>query len=260
MRNCLLKFYSVHFLLIFVIKVRFAMNTRIKIVLVLSVISLTAYFFISSNSTPDLSSQNISPPKLLVDENAQLQSEMAILTIPIEQTEAPELDTTKPETITTQSDIQFYGIAKQSTEAKDILLEAGVLPSDLAEEAYLEFDLDTLRSLEVGDTFDIEIPQTLETFSTEVTQTQGFPNGDKSVFGRLVGSDGEFHNSVMTVGEDALYGQITTPSGNYVFETKGKHGWLAAKRDLYKSHVEFEPVREVQNGQGGIVLAEPHNN
>ncbi len=236
------------------------MNTRIKIVLVLAGISATIYFFIGGDSNANHFAQKSSPPILQVNNNSKLDPQMAILNIPKKRIENTESGATEIETIEDESAPQFSGIAKQSADARAILEEAGVLPTDLAEEAYLEFDLETLRSLEVGDTFDLEIPQTLETFSTEVTQTLDFANGDRSVFGRLVGSDGEFHNSVMTVGEDALYGQMTTPSGNYVFETKGKHGWLAAKRDLYKNHVEFEPVREVQDGQGGIVLTEPHKN
>lgn len=236
------------------------MDARIKIVLILSAFSAIFYFFISGNRTTINSPAESSVPILNEDRNSKLQPQMAILNIPIKSKEDVESDISEPAIPVVSSDSQFSGIAKQSAQAKAILEKAGILPTDLAEEAYLEFDLESLRALEVGDTFDIEIPQTLETFSTEVTQTKRFANGDRSVFGRLIGSDGEFHNSVMTVGEDALYGQITTPSGNYVFETKGKHGWLAAKRDLYKSHVEFEPVRELQDGQEGIVLAEPHKN
>ena len=151
----------------------------------------------------------------------------------------------------------FNGISRPSDEAKEILEEAGVLPEDLKGESYVEFDLDSLRSLEVGDTFNLEIPQTLEMFSAEVTKVNTFDNGDKSVFVRLVGSDGAMHTTVLTVGEDALYGQFTTASGNYVFESKGKHGWLAAKRDLYKSHVEFEAVQMDTSNDDSIEVIAP---
>jgi hypothetical protein len=158
----------------------------------------------------------------------------------------------------TQEDVVYSGITRISDEAKAILEEAGVLPEDLSEEAYVEFDLDTLRGLEVGDTFNLEIPQTSEMFSTEVTKVEEFNNGDKSVFGRLIGSDGAFHTSVLTVGVDAVYGQFTTVSGNYVFESKGKHGWLAAKRDLYKKHVEFEAINpEPSTEASSSIIAPP---
>ena len=80
-------------------------------------------------------------------------------------------------------------------------------------------------------------------YAAEVTKIEKFNKGDKSVFGRLVGSDGVLHTTVLTVGEDAVYGQFTTVAANYVFESKGKYGWIAAKRDLYRNHVEIEAVQ-----------------
>ena len=158
-------------------------------------------------------------------------------------------------------EVAFSGISRISNEAKSILQEAGVLPKDLSQEAYVEFDLDSLRKLEAGDTYNLEIPQTSEMFSAEVTKIEEFSNGDKSVFGRLIGSDGVFHTNVLTVGQDAVYGQFTTASGNYVFESKGKYGWLAAKRDLYKKHVEFEAVHSEASleGSGSVIVAPPKN-
>ncbi|KZN58441.1 hypothetical protein [Pseudoalteromonas luteoviolacea] len=132
-------------------------------------------------------------------------------------------------------------IASTSDKAREVLVTAGVLVRDISEEAYVEFDLNAMQQLEVGDTFDLTIPQTTEMHRAEVTQVNVFPNGDKSVFAQVTGSDNRFHNSVMTVGSNAIYGQFTVSSGNYVFESHGKHGWIAAKRDLYKNHVEHTP-------------------
>ena len=84
------------------------------------------------------------------------------------------------------------------------------------------------------------IPQTSETFIAEVTFVDTASNGDKSIFGNVTGADGRFHTTVLTVGKNAIYGQFTAPSGNYVFESKNQYGWIAAKRDLYRKHVEFE--------------------
>lgn len=134
----------------------------------------------------------------------------------------------------------FYAVNKLSDKAKSILNEAGVLPTDLNNEAYIEFDLPSLRSLEAGDNFELMIPQSAETFIAEVTFIDVASNGDKSIFGNVTGADGRFHTTVLTVGKDAVYGQLTAPSGNYVFESKDQYGWIAAKRDLYKKHVEFE--------------------
>ena len=56
----------------------------------------------------------------------------------------------------------------------------------------------------------------------------------------MIGANGAMHTTILTVGNDAVYGQFTAPSGNYVFESKGQYGWIAAKRDLYKSHIEHQ--------------------
>jgi len=142
----------------------------------------------------------------------------------------------------TKTDIEapFYAINKLSDKAQSVLSEAGVLPSDLNNEAYIEFDLTSLRELEAGDNFELMIPQSAETFIAEVTFIDVATNGDKSIFGNVTGADGRFHTTVLTVGQNAVYGQLTAPSGNYVFESKDQYGWIAAKRDLYRKHVEFE--------------------
>ena len=134
----------------------------------------------------------------------------------------------------------FYAVNKPSTQAKQILQTAEVLPKDLNNEAYIEFDLDSLRTLEPGQNFELLIPQTQASFIAEVTSISESGNGDKSIFGKVTGVDGRFHTTVLTVGENAVYGQLTVPSGNYVFESKDQYGWIAAKRDLYRSHEEEE--------------------
>ncbi|RRS09775.1 hypothetical protein EAG18_04660 [Pseudoalteromonas sp. J010] len=152
-------------------------------------------------------------------------------------------------TSTSQKDLQatsqhkdsdFYAVNKVSDKAKAVLEAAKVLPKDLNNEAYIEFDLASLRKLEGGDNFELLIPQTQESFIAEVTGISSAENGDKSVFGKVTGADGRFHTTVLTVGKDAVYGQLTAPSGNYVFESKDQYGWIAAKRDLYRSHQEEE--------------------
>lgn len=135
---------------------------------------------------------------------------------------------------------EFSAVNRLSDKAKQILINARVLPTDLHNEAYIEFDLNALQALEIGENFDLAIPQTTETFTAEITNVTESENGDKSIVGKIVGVDGDMHNTILTVGKDAVYGQFTAPSGNYVFESKGKYGWIAAKRDLYKSHIEHD--------------------
>ncbi|MBB1399003.1 hypothetical protein [Pseudoalteromonas sp. SG44-8] len=170
----------------------------------------------------------------------------------------------KPKVAVNQTHDEFDAINRLSEKAEQILKASGFLPTDLHNEVYIEFDLVALRKLKQGDNFDLAIPQTAETFSAEVTNVIAASNGDKSIFGRVLGADGRFHTTVMTIGADAIYGQLTAPSGNYVFEGKGQYGWLATKRDLYKNHMEHQvtnqPTLEPSNGEDPFAPKAEGNN
>lgn len=175
----------------------------------------------------------------------------------------PSVSATQP-AVVDQTHDEFDAINRLSEKAEQVLKASGLLPTDLHNEAYIEFDLVALRKLKQGDNFDLAIPQTAETFSAEVTNIIAASNGDKSIFGRVLGADGRFHTTVMTIGEDAIYGQLTAPSGNYVFESKGQYGWLAAKRDLYKNHMEHQvtkqPTPQPSNGEDPFAPKPTGNN
>lgn len=200
-----------------------------------------SYWFFSGSNPEIVQAPSMQKDALIVNKNVVKAEPLVVSSSPKQQIEiAP--NTTKEITQDVERLPQDIGeIASISDDAQAVLIEAGVLVKDISEEAYVEFNLAAMRQLEVGDTFDLTIPQTTEMHRAEVTQVDVFPNGDKSVFAKVTGSDNRFHNSVMTVGNDAIYGQFTVPSGNYVFESHGKHGWIAAKRDLYKNHVEHTP-------------------
>lgn len=152
---------------------------------------------------------------------------------------------------------EFDAVNRLSDKAKQVLINAKVLPTDLHNEAYVEFDLSSLQALKAGENFDLAIPQTAETYTAEVTNVVSAENGDKSIFGKVTGVDGQMHNTVLTVGKDAVYGQFTAPSGNYVFESKGKYGWIAAKRDLYKNHIEHDVSALKPKREKGVDIFAP---
>ncbi len=183
--------------------------------------------------------------------NAEAQTAVALTKPVIELSEIAQED------IEIKDEREFSGISRLSEKSESVLKTAGLLPNDLDNAAFVEFDLDALRVLEVGDTFELDIPQTTENFSAEVTQVDTFDNGDKSIIGSVTGLNGQFHTTVITVGKGALYGQFTTLSGNWVFESKDQYGWIAAKRDLYKNHVEFEPVRTGSISKGADDIFAP---
>ncbi|KZN40719.1 hypothetical protein N474_15800 [Pseudoalteromonas luteoviolacea CPMOR-2] len=214
---------------------------KLAFLLILSCISVSYWFFSKPNDVIESieTVQEVAPE---IDKNVNQLEVVGVANSPKPEMEIAPIATKKSTVKMERLPLDIGEIASISEEAKEVLVEAGVLVRDISEEAYVEFDLAAMQQLEVGDTFDLTIPQTTEMHRAEVTQVDIFPNGDKSVFAQVTGSDNRFHNSVMTVGSNAIYGQFTVSSGNYVFESHGKHGWIAAKRDLYKNHVEHTPV------------------
>ncbi|WP_440056342.1 hypothetical protein ACSLBF_19725 (plasmid) [Pseudoalteromonas sp. T1lg65] len=207
----------------------------------LLITGFSAYLYFDKQQAPELSHSQVQ------QQSSPLQSVSSLKNI--QDTSTVKVTQNKPINNEPVNQSDFYAVNKLSDVAKSVLENAKVLPKDLNNEAYIEFDLDTLRTLESGDTFELLIPQTQESFIAEVSSTSIAANGDKSVFGSVTGADGRFHTTVLTIGKDAIYGQLTAPSGNYVFESKEQYGWIAAKRDLYRSHREEElhPTESTEN-------------
>jgi hypothetical protein len=212
----------------------------VVMLIAVAVIATLAYSFLSTDNNEALQSSTE-----IQEKNRILKNNPEELKAP-QNTSAQIVNNIKEpvQSLETITDEEFTTISRLSDKAESVLKEAGVLPRDIvgANVVYLEFDLDALRALEVGGTFDLEIPQTQEIFTAEVSGIEKFPNGDKNIIGTVIGQGGDFHTTVITVGKDAMYGQFTTISGNWVFESKDQYGWMASKRELYKSHVEFEAV------------------
>lgn len=215
-----------------------------KSIFIASILTVSVCLIIWKNtkSENDLHISNVE--KTLVSSN-DLSDESPKKTLP-NIASIPNVSTIKNKVNETSASnhnsVEFLGISRRSETAESFLSDAGVLPVDLDGATFIEFDISAIKKLEVGQSFDLEIPQTTEIFTAEVTQVQEFENGDKSIVGNIVGLDDSLHNTIITVGEDGLYGQFTTVSGNWVFESKDQYGWMAAKRDLYRSHVELEAV------------------
>ena len=227
-----------------------------RYVALLIVIPLSAYAIYSMLDKPEKAAKPSAPIAIdVVPVDSQFTSNKKAPQ-PIDMSKDPVVKNTNKQVEYT-IDEQFDAINKRSDKAKQILRNAKVLPTDLNNEAYIEFDLPTLQALEQGDNFDLAIPQTAETYTAEITNVTEASNGDKSIFGKVTGLDGQMHNTVLTVGKDAVYGQFTTANGNYVFESKGKYGWIAAKRDLYKSHMEHDTNGLSPNIKKGIDVFAP---
>lgn len=128
----------------------------------------------------------------------------------------------------------------ESEESKTALKNSGTLPPDLAEEAYIEVDLNELNAVELGDSLDLYIPQLGGSYNGQVDHISNHPNGDRTVEAFIPGA-GTLYSAVITIGENAIYGNIATQEDVFILEGIGKYAWLAPKSAMIANHQERTP-------------------
>ncbi|WP_133406386.1 hypothetical protein [Parashewanella tropica] len=122
-----------------------------------------------------------------------------------------------------------------SAEAEQVLKAQGKLPADLTKEHYIELDIEELKALEVGDYIDLYIPQMGGSYTGEVDFIQSHSNGDKTIEANIPGA-GRLYSAVITMGEEAVYGNLATQNDTYILEGSGKYAWIASRTDLESQH------------------------
>jgi len=129
---------------------------------------------------------------------------------------------------------------KTSEEGKRVLEAEGHIPADVVDEAYIELDREELMTVEVGEYLDLYIPQFGGSYTGEVDHVQNHPNGDRTVEAHIPGA-GSLYAAVITIGENATYGNLATPRDVFVLEGNDKYAWIAPKSSMMQSHIEREP-------------------
>lgn len=119
----------------------------------------------------------------------------------------------------------------ESEKAKAFLQASGKLRDNLQGEVYLEISSNDIRSLEVGDTFKLEIPALDMFYDIEVDQTREDRFGNQTIEAVLPDEEGKY-SSIITVSESSIYGNITTPHGIYAIEGNGQYAWIAETAGL----------------------------
>lgn len=132
-------------------------------------------------------------------------------------------------------------IWQESEQSKKILEASGFIPDDVAEQAYVEVDLEELKAVEIGDSLDLYIPQLGGSYNGEVDHIQQHSNGDRTVEAFIPGA-GSLYSAVITIGEDAIYGNLATQEDVFVLEGIGKHAWIAPKSAMIAKHKERIPT------------------
>lgn len=109
------------------------------------------------------------------------------------------------------------------------------LPGDLAGEAYIEVNTQHIKTMQLGDTFELTVPQLGTSLSAEVDMVTEHPNGDKTIEANFPGMD-KYYSVVFTVGASNSYAQVSTPDGVYLLEAHGDYAWIASRHSLVASH------------------------
>ncbi|WP_157576968.1 hypothetical protein [Pseudoalteromonas rubra] len=128
----------------------------------------------------------------------------------------------------------YYTINKESQHARAFFKSGTTVPYELYDEAYVELDVKSIRTLEVGDSFEFLIPQTQEKICSEIidiTET----GQEKRLTGQVGKQPDERSYVYLTLTDDVIYGQIQLPSGNYIFESYGQYAWVAEKHNIHST-------------------------
>ncbi len=204
-----------------------------------------AYYFLSD--TPEQKSEHsieqnnhshdfVNGPKneLIVRDGKVLSSGKNMLSV--KKNPPPEKNATNSDKSSERDSIIWI----ESEESKTALKDSGTLPPDLAEEAYIEVDLNELNTVELGDNLDLYIPQLGGSYNGQVDHISNHPNGDRTVEAFIPGA-GTLYSAVITIGENAIYGNIATQEDVFILEGIGKHAWLAPKSAMIANHQERTP-------------------
>ena len=125
---------------------------------------------------------------------------------------------------------------RTSHQSEAYFKQANNLPKDLKGEYYLELDLKKISQLSLGDTFNIELPHLSTAFTAEVDNIVHHTNGDRTIEANFLGMDPR-NFSVMTLGDDFIYSQISTQAGSFVLQGRNGYAWIAAKGELASTHL-----------------------
>ncbi|MCG7536621.1 hypothetical protein [Pseudoalteromonas sp. OOF1S-7] len=151
----------------------------------------------------------------------------------------------------------YYTINKESQHARAFFKSGTTVPYELYNEAYMELDVKSIRTLAIGDSFEFLIPQTQEKICSEIidiTETEQ----EKRLIGQVNKEANEHYQVHLTLTDDVIYGQIQLPSGNYVFESYGQYAWVAAKRNIHSTSAKSLSVHSLSDTENTSDVPKPN--
>lgn len=106
---------------------------------------------------------------------------------------------------------------------------------------FIEFKRMKLETLVAGDTLELPLNQSGQTYQAEITQALANSDGSVTWHGKLVDElgavtdeSGSAYNVTFTSGQRMASGGMFTPEGHFVIEAVGEQGWIANASTLFK--------------------------
>ena len=228
------------------------MKIGIVILLITTVITTAVYYF-NKHSGENTATTNIAT--VIVKASIEKKIERKKLyTQPDKQKEIPaNFDEGLVKTADSNEYYLGESLFTQSEKAKEVLKASGKIRENLHGEVYLEINNAEITSLEIGDTFKLEIPALKMFYKIEVDKTHLDQFGNKTIEAILPDQEGKY-SSIITVTDHSIYGNITTPHGIYAMEGNGQYAWIAETAGLIdgviqdkmssddRSHTEHNPA------------------
>ncbi|QEI11005.1 hypothetical protein [Cellvibrio japonicus] len=91
-----------------------------------------------------------------------------------------------------------------------------------------------IETLMPGDSVDIQMPDTKNTFEVVIDKVEKHDYNSISWYGHIEGADGQDYSVSFTRGASLTVAGFDTPDGHYVLQGHGKDGWIASSGLLYK--------------------------
>lgn len=118
-----------------------------------------------------------------------------------------------------------------SPRAQEELERLGYIPPNIADERYVDVEIEKFMALEQEEAFEFEIPQLGRHFTATV-QENSEPQDGVRTLRAVIPSEDRPLNVLISYSDDSIVGEVSTPSGDYLIEGTEQYAWLAPRQSM----------------------------
>ncbi|MDK1288150.1 hypothetical protein [Pseudoalteromonas umbrosa] len=133
-----------------------------------------------------------------------------------------------------QSDEHFV-INKASTNARKALFDN----HEYISQAYIEFDIKRIKSLQASDLVSFYVPQQARSYMITIDRIEQSKQGGVIVFGYLTGDKAQHTVLKLKLEGRSVEGRLQTTSGEYLFRSHAQYGWIAAQYEGKRQYLKY---------------------